>query len=110
MSTLLIEGGQRLSGAVAVAGNKNSALPHLEALAGMGARQVEGAGYVLDASEGLRPSSIYLHEASVTGTETALLAAAAAPGTTEIRHAACEPHVVELCAFLERLGAGVSGA
>jgi len=27
-------------------------------------------------------------------------AAAGASGITEIRHAACEPHVVELCAFL----------
>src|SRR5205085_10260487 len=41
--------------------------------------------------------------------ETALLAAAAAPGLTEIRHAACEPHVAELCAFLQRLGVGVTG-
>ena len=45
----------------------------------------------------------------MTGTETALLAAAAAPGRTEIRHAACEPHVVELCEFLQAMGAGVEG-
>src|SRR5262249_23691534 len=30
-------------------------------------------------------------------------------GVTEIRHAACEPHVVELCEFLRQLGVGVSG-
>src|SRR5205814_2234887 len=83
---------------------------HLEALEAMSARQVEGVGHVLEAPDGLRPTSIYLYEASVTGTETALLAAAAAPGITEIRHAACEPHVVELCAFLAQLGAGISGA
>jgi UDP-N-acetylglucosamine 1-carboxyvinyltransferase len=53
---------------------------------------------------------MYLDEASVTGTETALLAAAAAPGFSEIRHAACEPHVVELCEFLQALGAHVEGA
>src|SRR5713101_6091160 len=83
---------------------------HLEALEAMGAQQVEGVGHVLEAPDGLRPTSIYLYEASVTGTETALLAAAAAPGVTEIRHAACEPHVAELCAFLVKLGAGISGA
>ena len=83
---------------------------HLEALEAMGARQVEGAGHVLEAPNGLHPTSIYLYEASVTGTETALLAAAGTSGTTEIRHAACEPHVVELCAFLEQLGVGISGA
>src|SRR5207249_3074336 len=29
---------------------------------------------------------------------------------TEVRHAACEPHVVELCAFLTQLGVGITGA
>ena len=52
---------------------------------------------------------MYLYEASVTGTETALLAAASAKGVTEIRHAATEPHVVELCEFLAKMGAGVTG-
>src|SRR5262252_10254242 len=82
---------------------------HLEALESMGARKAEGAGHVLEAPDGLKPTSMYLYEASVTGTETALLAAAAAPGVSEIRHAACEPHVVELCEFLKKMGAGVSG-
>jgi UDP-N-acetylglucosamine 1-carboxyvinyltransferase len=52
---------------------------------------------------------MYLEEASVTATETALLAAATTPGRTEIRHAATEPHVVELCQFLAAMGAGVEG-
>jgi UDP-N-acetylglucosamine 1-carboxyvinyltransferase len=83
---------------------------HLDALIAMGARVIDGPGHQLEAPEGLKPTSMYLYEASVTGTETALLAAAAAPGITEIRHAACEPHVVELCEFLRKLGAGVSGS
>ncbi|HEX3702813.1 MAG TPA: UDP-N-acetylglucosamine 1-carboxyvinyltransferase [Vicinamibacterales bacterium] len=83
---------------------------HLEALASMGVRVAPGSGHDLEAPDGLKAASFYLYEASVTGTETALLAAAAANGTTEIRHAACEPHVVELCIFLEKLGVGISGA
>jgi UDP-N-acetylglucosamine 1-carboxyvinyltransferase len=83
---------------------------HLEALSYMGVRMSSGAGHALETPEGLKAASYYLDEASVTGTETALLAAAAAPGTTEIRHAACEPHVVELCEFLQGLGAGIEGA
>ena len=75
----------------------------------MGARMLTHEGHALEVPDGLKPASIYLYEASVTGTETALLAAAAAPGVSEIRHAACEPHVAELCAFLQRLGAGVTG-
>ena len=82
---------------------------HLEALTAMGARVLTGQGHRLEAPEGLKPASIYLDEASVTGTETALLAAAAAPGLSEIRHAACEPHVVELCEFLRGMGVGISG-
>ena len=88
---------------------RRSISTHLEALVSMGARILPGPGHQLDVPDGLKPASIYLYEASVTGTETALLAAAAAPGTSEIRHAACEPHVVELCEFLRKLGAGISG-
>jgi UDP-N-acetylglucosamine 1-carboxyvinyltransferase len=83
---------------------------HLEALEAMGVRVLPGASHVLEAPDGLHPTSIYLYEASVTGTETALLAAAGVPGVTEIRHAACEPHVVELCAFLQKIGVGITGA
>ena len=82
---------------------------HLDALISMGARVVDAPGHQLEVPEGLKPTSIYLYEASVTGTETALLAAAAAPGVSEIRHAACEPHVVELCEFLRKIGVGVNG-
>ncbi len=82
---------------------------HLEALLSMGARLSEGPDHMLEAPDGLRGASMYLYEASVTGTETALLAAASAEGVTEIRHAATEPHVVELCEFLAKMGAGVSG-
>jgi UDP-N-acetylglucosamine 1-carboxyvinyltransferase len=88
---------------------RRSISTHLEALAAMGARAMPHQGHGLEVPDGLKPASIYLYEASVTGTETALLAAAAAPGVSEIRHAACEPHVAELCTFLQRLGVGVTG-
>ena len=83
---------------------------HLAALRALGVREVEGPGRQLEAPEGLRGASFYLEEASVTGTETALLAAAGADGVSEIRHAACEPHVVELCGFLQKMGVHVEGA
>ena len=88
---------------------RRSISTHLDALAAMGARRTEGTDHFLEAPDGLKGASMYLYEASVTGTETALLAAACADGVTEIRHAATEPHVVELCEFLQRMGAGVSG-
>jgi UDP-N-acetylglucosamine 1-carboxyvinyltransferase len=83
---------------------------HLQALIALGAVQVDEPGHALDAPDGLTGASFYLDEASVTGTETALLAAAAAKGRTEIRHAAMEPHVVELCNFLRAMGVSVEGA
>src|SRR5262245_23133262 len=70
---------------------RRSIATHLEALIAMGALTMEGAGHRLETPAGLKPASLYLFEASVTGTETAVLAAAAAKGTSEIRHAACEP-------------------
>jgi UDP-N-acetylglucosamine 1-carboxyvinyltransferase len=83
---------------------------HVGALEAMGGRILEdAAGHRLEAPEGLRGTSMYLLEASVTGTETALLASARATGATEIRNAACEPHVVELCRMLEAMGARVDG-
>ena len=83
---------------------------HIEALIAMGAVQLDEPGHALEAPRGLQGASFYLDEASVTGTETALLAAAAAKGSSEIRHAAMEPHVVELCEFLQAMGVGIEGA
>jgi UDP-N-acetylglucosamine 1-carboxyvinyltransferase len=82
---------------------------HLQALAAMGAVPLDEPGHALDAPWGLSGASLYLEEASVTGTETALLAAAAAKGRTEIRHAAMEPHVAELCRFLRAMGVSIEG-
>ena len=57
----------------------------------------------------LRGTDIFLDEPSVTGTENAIMAAVAADGTTVLRNAACEPHVQDLCRFLETLGARIDG-
>src|SRR4026207_1109032 len=57
---------------------RRSISTHLAALVSMGARMVAHEGHALEVPDGLKPASIYLYEASVTGTETALLAGAAA--------------------------------
>jgi UDP-N-acetylglucosamine 1-carboxyvinyltransferase len=82
---------------------------HVQALVALGARVLDRPGHALEAPDGLTGASMYLDEASVTGTETAILGAAAARGITEIRHAAQEPHVAELCRFLRAMGAGIEG-
>jgi UDP-N-acetylglucosamine 1-carboxyvinyltransferase len=55
----------------------------------------------------LRGANILLDEASVTATENAIMAAVTATGTTVIRNAASEPHIQELCHFLNSLGAQI---
>ena len=60
-------------------------------------------------TQGLQGADILLDEASVTATENAVMAAVLAKGETKIRNAASEPHVQELCNFLNLLGAKIEG-
>ncbi len=55
----------------------------------------------------LRGANILLNEASVTATENAIMAAVTAHGETILRNAASEPHIQDLCNFLNRLGAQI---
>jgi UDP-N-acetylglucosamine 1-carboxyvinyltransferase len=55
----------------------------------------------------LKGADILLDEASVTATENAIMAAVTAKGTTLLRNAASEPHIQELCHFLNILGAKI---
>jgi UDP-N-acetylglucosamine 1-carboxyvinyltransferase len=59
-------------------------------------------------AQGLEGADILLDEASVTATENAIMAAVTAKGTTILRNAASEPHVQELCHFLNDLGAKIT--
>jgi UDP-N-acetylglucosamine 1-carboxyvinyltransferase len=81
---------------------------HFLALNALGA-EVDSSGreFHLQAPKGLRGADILLDEASVTATENALMAAVRARGETVLRNAASEPHVQELCNFLNRLGARI---
>ncbi|NLG19039.1 MAG: UDP-N-acetylglucosamine 1-carboxyvinyltransferase [Fibrobacter sp.] len=72
-------------------------------------RKTQQTNFILEAPKGLKGADIYLDEASVTGTENALIAAAGAKGITIIGNAASEPHVQGLCKFLEKLGVKIEG-
>lgn len=56
----------------------------------------------------LRGADILLDEASVTATENTIMVAVLSKGTTIIRNAASEPHVQDLCKFLNAMGARIS--
>lgn len=82
---------------------------HLLALEALGARSEYSEARFNMKTAGLRGADILLDEASVTATENAVMAAALAYGTTLVRNAASEPHVQELCHFINALGGRISG-
>ncbi len=81
---------------------------HVHAFAALGADVSVDGVYELSAN-GLRGTRVYLDEASVMGTENAIMAAVRARGETVLGHAACEPHIQDLCRFLVSLGARIDG-
>ena len=81
---------------------------HILALRALGVNVVYDRIFDFQASE-LRGADILMDEASVTATENAVMAAVLAKGDTSIRNAASEPHVQELCHFLNQLGAQIEG-
>ncbi|MBE6359358.1 MAG: UDP-N-acetylglucosamine 1-carboxyvinyltransferase [Lentisphaerae bacterium] len=66
--------------------------------------------YSFTALKGLAGRDLFLDEASVTATEQIIIAAATARGTTTLYNAACEPHVSDLAAMLNSMGAKITGA
>jgi UDP-N-acetylglucosamine 1-carboxyvinyltransferase len=82
---------------------------HFLALEALGAHiEVGESSYTFD-TNGLVGTEIFMDEASVTGTENAIMASAVAKGDTTIRNAACEPHVQGLCRMLVKMGARIEG-
>ena len=63
--------------------------------------------YKLSVANKLMGANVLLDEASVTATENAITTAVTAKGNTIIRNAASEPHVQELCHFLNVMGAKI---
>ncbi|MDD5369597.1 MAG: UDP-N-acetylglucosamine 1-carboxyvinyltransferase [Anaerolineaceae bacterium] len=79
---------------------------HLLALKALGARVDYDRSFHFSADR-LKGADILLDQASVTGTENTIMACVTAKGASIIRNAASEPHIQELCHFLNRLGAHI---
>ena len=79
---------------------------HILALQALGAKVTYQRMFDMQA-DGLTGADILLDEASVTATENTILAAVLARGKTILRNAASEPHVQDLCQFLNALGAHI---
>ena len=85
---------------------------HLRGLAALGADLRLERGYVVATAGRLRGAQIDLlgpRGTTVTGTANVLAAATLAAGVTVLRHAAREPEIADLAAFLNAAGARIEG-
>ncbi len=82
---------------------------HLKGLAELGVESETVDGCVHARAPELRGGTIRLDFPSVGATENLLMASVRAVGTTVIDNAAREPEVVDLCEFLNKMGARIEG-
>ncbi len=82
---------------------------HVQALEAIGAHIDQADDFYIAKVDKFIGANIFLQEASVTATENAIMAAVLAKGQTQVKRAASEPHVVDLCQFLVKMGAQISG-
>jgi UDP-N-acetylglucosamine 1-carboxyvinyltransferase len=66
-------------------------------------------GAVVDEAGKLQGAHLYLDTPSHTGTENLIMAASLAPGKTVIDNCAQEPEVLDVIAFLTKMGARITG-
>lgn len=83
---------------------------HLYGFSRMGAKFEEEAGYVIGTVKELTGATIFFDRPTHTGTENIITGAVLAKGKTTIINAACDPEVVDLANFLNRMGAKIEGA
>jgi UDP-N-acetylglucosamine 1-carboxyvinyltransferase len=86
---------------------------HLKGLENLGAKIRVEHGYVFAEADRLSGARMYLggqNGPTVLGTQTVMMAATLADGETVIEHAACEPEIEDLAAFLVKMGASIDGA
>jgi len=82
---------------------------HYRGFARLGAIVDEGDTTIHIKAGRLKGAHLYLDTPSHTGTENLIMAAALAPGTTVIDNTAMEPEVLDVIAFLTKMGADISG-
>lgn len=84
---------------------------HAKGLETLGATVHVNHGYLIaEALGGLHGGDIRLDFPSVGATENILMAAVLAKGETRVRNAAREPEIVDIAAFLSKMGARIEGA
>jgi len=83
--------------------------PHLDILSRFGASIDRGNPLTMNFNGRFRSIHYWADYMSVTATETFLMAAVLSEETSDLNNAASEPHVQDLCHFLTRMGASITG-
>jgi UDP-N-acetylglucosamine 1-carboxyvinyltransferase len=82
----------------------------LEGFKALGAEVEEKDGMYVIKAKKLRGSDYFFTTVSVTGTESMIMTAVLAEGTTTLKNCAMEPEIVALCEYLNEHGAKITGA
>ena len=82
---------------------------HLEAMKKLGAEVELNDGYIIARTDKLRGAKINFDVSSVGATGNTIMAASLAKGSSLIQNAAIEPEIVNLCEFLNKMGARIEG-
>ncbi len=83
--------------------------PHVDMLRSLGARMVSEHPIEFELKGRFKGDRIWQDYVSVTGTENFIMGAVLGEGKSTLVNAACEPHVQDLCHFLNVLGARIEG-
>jgi len=82
---------------------------HLEAMKKLGAEVELNDGYIIARADKLRGTKINFDVSSVGATGNTIMAASLAKGSSLIQNAAIEPEIVNLCEYLNKMGARIEG-
>ena len=82
---------------------------HLKGLEKLGAKITLSSGYIMAEAKRLKGAKINFEFPSVGATGNIVMAAATAEGITVIENAAREPEIVQLCEYLNTMGASIQG-
>ncbi len=88
---------------------KRSVFAHTHAFEQLGAKVLESETRIHIKLDELQGEQILMPEMSVTASENAIMMAVLAPGKTRLKLVAAEPHVQDLCNFLNKMGAKIYG-
>ncbi|TSC64753.1 MAG: UDP-N-acetylglucosamine 1-carboxyvinyltransferase, partial [Microgenomates group bacterium Gr01-1014_93] len=89
---------------------KRNIQTHLDGFIKLGAKIIKNdLNFHISLDRPKKKISIFMDEASVTATENLILTSVLGNGKTDIRNTASEPHIIDLCNMLNKMGGKIKG-